>query len=100
MQYPGIIERRARWSCDQYRVVHAPGGVTQGCLDIFLFEIRKFLQNLLRGQSGGEEIQNVDYSNAHTANAWTATALLRVDRNPIPQIGHRPPAVLLTDHSR
>jgi len=35
--------RRARWSCDQHRMVYMPGSIAQSCLDIFHFEIRKFL---------------------------------------------------------
>jgi hypothetical protein len=46
---------------------HTQGGMDQSSLCIFRFEIRKLLQDLLNGQAGGKEIQDVDDADAGSA---------------------------------
>jgi hypothetical protein len=52
-------------------------------LEIFGLQIRHLFENLLRGESRGEEVEDVAHPNAHPADAGAAAALLEIDRDAI-----------------
>ena len=67
-------------------MIQAPTGEAETRGEIGGLQIRQLREDLLRRQSGREEIQNVDDTNAHPANAGTPTALLRIDSDAIHQL--------------
>lgn len=60
----------------------------QARANIFEFEIRHFLDDLFRREIICQKIQNVADSNPHATEAGAPSALLRIYRNAICQLGH------------
>jgi hypothetical protein len=54
--------------------------VAQAGSDVFRLEVGQLFQNLSRRKAGGQQLQHVDNADAHSADAWLAAALFRVDR--------------------
>ncbi len=60
----------------------------QARTNIFEFEIRHLLEDLFRRETVCQKIQNVADSNPHATDAGTPSALLRICRDAICQLGH------------
>ncbi|MEJ7872464.1 MAG: hypothetical protein WKF67_09405 [Rubrobacteraceae bacterium] len=56
--------------------------------DVFEFEVRHLLDDLLGREPVRQKVQHVTHPNPHPANAGTPTALLRVHRYAIRQLNH------------
>ena len=63
-------------------------GVLQAGLQVLRLQVRKFLQDLLGGQSGRHQVQNIRHADSHTPYAGPAPALFRVDSDPRTQGRH------------
>jgi hypothetical protein len=64
-------------------MIQASRGVLQGFMKVFRFKVRHFGKDLLSGQARRKEIKHIDDANAHSTDARTAAALLKVDRDPV-----------------
>jgi hypothetical protein len=60
----------------------------QARVDVSWRKVRHLFDNLLRGETVRQEIQNVTDPNPHPTNARTSTALLQVHRDAIHQFSH------------
>ena len=67
-------------------MIQATAGEAKTRGDIGELQIRQLREDLLRREPGREEIQDVDDTDAHPANARTPTALLRIDGDAIHQL--------------
>ena len=56
--------------------------------DIFKLKIGQFLENLVRGEPVGKQIQDIGNPDPHPPDAGTATTLLRINSDTFSQIGH------------
>ena len=59
-------------------MIQLAAGVLQAGLDVFRLQVRQLLENLLRGQPIGEQIQDIRHPDAHSANAGVSAALGRI----------------------
>lgn len=64
------------------------GCVGERLADIFLVELRQFLDELHRGHAVGNEVDNVGHRDAKTADRRPAGENIRVLRNPIESVCH------------
>jgi len=55
--------------------------------DVFGFEIGVVLEDLVFGDAGRQEFENVFNSDPHAANAGAAAALIGIDRNAV-EVAH------------
>src|SRR5438876_7352556 len=81
-------ERRPRYSRDEYRTIKPTRGESEACLQISRLEVGQLLENLVRTEAGGKEIEHVTYANAHAPNAGTSSALFRVHGDSISDLVH------------
>lgn len=65
------------------RMIETLGGKEQAGWQILWLQVRKLRENLLRSQACTEQRNYIGHANAHTPNARTTTALLRVDGNAV-----------------
>ncbi len=63
-------------------------GKLQAGRNVFGFEIRQFLKDLLLREVGSEQIQYIDDADAHPTNAGASATLLRVDRDTFNELSH------------
>ena len=56
--------------------------------DVFGFEVRHFIEDLLRRQPGQEEIEDIGYTNAHATNTRSSAAVFRVEGDAFVPVGH------------
>jgi len=71
-------------------MVDFPGGVLKAGQQVIRLQVRKFLDDLGRSHSGGEQVEHVANADAHSTDAGSPAALLRIQSNPRSQIGHAP----------
>jgi len=62
--------------------------VAQAGLDIFEFKVWKFFPNLSRRKPSRQQLQDVNYTDAHSAHAGLSAALLRVDGYSLSEFRH------------
>ncbi len=68
-------------------MIKPPTRKSQARRDIGQLEIREFLNDLLGRKSVREQIENVNHSDSHAANAGTSAALVGIYGNPVHQLG-------------
>ena len=69
-------------------MIEPPRGEKQHGSKIIDFEVRHFLHDLLRGESGCKQVKYVRDADAHSSDAWPATALLGIRRDSIETFHH------------
>jgi len=62
-------------------MIETPTGEAEARRNVIGFEVRQFIEDLLKRQSGCEEVQYVHDADAHTTHAWLAATLGRIDRD-------------------
>ena len=65
-----------------------PSGRRETGLQILRFKIRHFIEDLRGRQSSREEIEDIAHANAHSANAGSTAALLRIDGDSMGNLIH------------
>lgn len=70
-------------------MVEPPRGESKRRLQFFRLEVRHFLEDLLRRQACGKEIQDIRDTDAHPADTWPSPALLRIHGNVFGELLHR-----------
>jgi len=68
-------------------VIELPGGVLDGSEDVLALQVRIVFENFLKAGTGAEQFEDVDYADAHPANARPSAALCVVDGDPRQQCG-------------
>lgn len=66
-----------------------PCRVPQASGDVIWFQVRIGLKDLALALTGGQEVENIAYPDAHPADAGPANALIWVDCYPVEQVSHR-----------
>lgn len=69
-------------------MVEPATGKSQAGRNVFRFEIRQLFENLLLGESCRQQIEDIDNTNPHAANAGPPPALLRIHRNALDEFSH------------
>lgn len=69
-------------------MIEPPRGEKQHGSKIIEFEVRHFLHDLLRSESGCKQVKYVRDADAHSSDAWPATALLGIRRDSIETFHH------------
>jgi len=62
--------------------------IAQAGLDIFRFKVWKFFPNLSRRKSSRQQLQDVNYADAHAAHTGLSAALLGVDGYSLSEFHH------------
>jgi hypothetical protein len=63
-------------------------GVSERLADVFLFEVRQFLNDLRRRHAIGNKVEDVGHRNSQTPNGGTAGQNIWVLRNSIEGVRH------------
>lgn len=63
-------------------MVHLARGVLNGRKNVFALQILVVFENLLLRGAGARQFNNIDHSNPHSADAWTAAVLGVADCDP------------------
>ena len=69
-------------------MVEPPAGVAQAGSNIFTLQIGKLPKDLFVGQSGRQQVQDIDDTNPHAANARASATLLGIDSDALVESGH------------
>ena len=85
---PERVERRSKSSRGNHWMIKLARGILKRRFQIVLFQVRHLFENLIRGKSGSEEIQYIDDTNPHAADARSPAALRSVYGNSIHQFRH------------
>jgi len=67
-------------------MIDGPGRVSKGGLNIFSFEIRHLLQNLICSQAGCKQIEDVGEADAHASHAGATAALTGIDGDSLSEV--------------
>lgn len=69
-------------------MIDATPGEPNRCIDIFGFEIRHFIEDLLRRASSQEQIEDIGDADAHAANAGPSATLFRIEGDASLPVSH------------
>ncbi len=69
-------------------MINPAPSVSDTRFQVVRFEIRHLRKNLLGVEIGSKKVKDIDHANAHTPNARTSTALLRIKSDAIKQARH------------
>jgi hypothetical protein len=64
-------------------VIEPTGSEAQARRNVLWLKIRKLENDLIRAQTCGKQLQNVDDSDTHSADARPPAALIRIHGNPL-----------------
>src|SRR6056297_816255 len=70
----------------QNRMIQLTGRIQETCRDVLGLQVRVVRQDLLLRLPSGEELEHIKHTDTHSADARTASALLRVNRDPAKKI--------------
>jgi hypothetical protein len=73
---------------DEYRVIDFACRVLKARFEIVRLKVGKFLENLLRRQTGSEEVEYIRDPNAQSADAGATAALGGIRGDPLEQVWH------------
>lgn len=79
--------RQSRGSSGQPGVVKAIGCVLQGGLNVLLFQVGQFFEDLVFILAGGEQIEDIGNPDAHATDTGPAAALAGVEGDAIGERG-------------
>ena len=60
-------------------MVHAAAGEQEAGFQVVRLQVRHFVEDLLCGQAGGEQVKDIDDTDAHPPDAWATATLFRVE---------------------
>ena len=69
-------------------MVEPSGGELERGPQVFAFEIGHLGEDLVGGETGREELEDVSHPNAHAPNARSPAALLGIDGDTVGKLGH------------
>ena len=69
-------------------MINSTAGKPDRGLDVLGLQIRHLIEDLLRRQSGQEEIEDVGYTDAHATNTGSPTALFRIEGDAVLPVCH------------
>jgi hypothetical protein len=71
-------------------MIEVPRGIFERSSNVFLLKVREVVEYLSMRRTGGQQIQDIDNTDALAPNAWPSAADFRINGDTIESTGHVP----------